>query len=40
LIREQVAEQAHEACGAKTADCRKPLVSPEAVGQTFVSDQT
>jgi hypothetical protein len=40
LVREQVAKQPHEACGTKTADCRKPLVSPETVGKTFVSDQT
>jgi hypothetical protein len=39
-VREQIAKQAHETRGTKTADCRKSLVSSETVGQTLVSDQT
>ncbi len=40
LVREQVAQEAHNTCGSEAANCRKPLVSPEAFGQAIVADQT
>ena len=40
LVREQVAQQAHESCRTEAANCRKALVSPETFGQPIVSDQT
>src|SRR5262249_61908910 len=40
LVRKGEAERAKKPRRTQAAKCRKPLVSPKAFGQSFVSDQT